>query len=211
MLHIILQGEELVLLPQRALLWPAQKTLLVADLHWGKSGHFRKHGIAIPANAHRQDELKLAALIREHNVERLIVAGDMFHSRQNNEVDGFAHWRNSHAALHIDLVTGNHDILPAEKYTEWNMTRHDSLQLGPFMVMHDAPATCEQFCIHGHIHPAVRLHGKGNQSLKLCCFAQDARRLILPAFGQFTGTHSLHIPDYEHIYVIAEDKVMQWK
>lgn len=211
MLEITLKGEQLTLLPERALLWPAQKTLIVADLHWGKSGHFRKHGIAIPANTQQQDEIRLAKIIREHGVERLVVAGDMFHSKQNKEVDIFSHWRNNHRSLHIDLITGNHDILPKEKYGAWDMSQHEELHLGPFVVMHDIPEDCDTFCIHGHVHPAVKLHGKGNQTIKLCCFAEDEHRFILPAFGQFTGTHSLHIPDYEHIYVIVEDKVMQWK
>jgi DNA ligase-associated metallophosphoesterase len=211
MLDITLKGEQLTLLPERALLWPSQKTLIVADLHWGKSGHFRKHGIAIPASAQQQDEIKLARIIKEHNVERLVVAGDLFHSKQNNEVDVFTHWRSSHESLHIDLVTGNHDILPKEKYEAWNMTQAKSMQLGPFLIEHDIPKDCDTFCIHGHVHPAVRLTGKGNQAIKLCCFAEDDRRFILPAFGQFTGTHTLNTADYKHIYVIAEDKVMKWK
>jgi len=41
------RGEELLLLPQRALWWPAQKTLLVADLHFGKAATLRAHGIPV--------------------------------------------------------------------------------------------------------------------------------------------------------------------
>ena len=49
MLNINLKGEAITLLAERGLLWPVQKALIVADLHWGKAGHFRKHGIAVPA------------------------------------------------------------------------------------------------------------------------------------------------------------------
>lgn len=212
MLDIILQGEQIKLLAEKAIYWPAQKTLIVADLHWGKSAHFRKHGIAIPGNTQTHDELRLAKLISTYDIERLIVAGDLFHSRHNKEVDIFSHWRSLHHGLHIDLVTGNHDILPQEKYLSWNLQLHsEGLQAGPFLVMHDIPGNCDTFCIHGHVHPALRISGKGNQSIKLSCFCEDAHRFILPAFGQFTGTHLLDASEHKHLYIIADETVMKWK
>ncbi len=212
MLEIVLQGEQVFLLPERALWWPAQKTLILSDLHWGKGGHFRKHGIAIPVNAQAGDEARLAQLVSTHRAERLIIAGDMFHSKQNKEVDMFAHWRNAHTALHIDLVAGNHDILPVQQYAEWNVTFHEPhYYIAPFQIVHDQVEDAEGFIIHGHVHPAIRISGKGNQSIKLCCYCHDASRLILPSFGQFTGSHLVKAEDHKHIYVIAENKVLQWK
>lgn len=212
MLEITLEGEQITLLPERALLWAAQKTLVVSDLHWGKTGHFRKHGIAVPITTQQQDEIRLAKLVKEHGVERLVIAGDLFHSKQNKEVDIFSHWREMHPDLDIDLVIGNHDILKPEKYQSWNIRTHkESLLLAPFLITHDIPENCDRFCIHGHVHPAVRLTGKGNQAIKLDCFCEDNDRIILPAFGLFTGNHLLHIPDHKHIYIIVDDKVMQWK
>lgn len=202
----------MILLAERAMVWPSENTLIVSDLHWGKSGHFRKHGIAIPANTQQQDEIRLATLIRTHHIERLIIAGDLFHSRQNKEVDSFSYWREKHSALDIHLVAGNHDILPKEKYLSWNLTVHaEQVIAGPFVIVHDIPENCEQFCIHGHIHPAVRVSGIGRQAAKLCCFAEDEQRFILPAFGHFTGTHLLEPDDYKHIYLIADEEVIKWK
>jgi metallophosphoesterase superfamily enzyme len=77
MLEIELEGEKIALLPERALYWPAQHTLIVADLHWGKAGHFRKNGIAIPAQAQQHDEIRLASVISKYKVQRLVVAGDI--------------------------------------------------------------------------------------------------------------------------------------
>lgn len=213
MLPIILQGETVHLLPERALYWPAQKTLIVADLHWGKGAHFRKHGIAIPLEAQPKDEIRLAKLIRAHDAERLVIAGDMFHSAHNNEVATFSHWRQSHAALHIDLVLGNHDRLAATHYEDWRLTTHsEGLHMGPFYITHDVPTTCEAYCIHGHVHPAVRIKpaGRHQPAMKLDCFCEDADRLILPAFGAFTGNHLLRPDEHGHLYVIADDRVMQW-
>ncbi len=212
MLEIALQGEQVFLLAERALWWPAQKALIVSDMHWGKGGHFRKHGIAIPVHAQTGDEVRLAQLVKHYNAERLIVAGDMFHSKQNKEVDMFAHWRTAHSSLHIDLVVGNHDILPASKYLDWDLTVHkDSYTIGPFVLVHDHVEGIEGFMIHGHVHPALRISGKGNQSFRLCCYCHDEHRMILPSFGSFTGSHNVKADDHEHIYVIAEDKVLQWK
>lgn len=211
MLPIHIQEEELYLLPEKAVYWPAQKALLVADLHWGKSGHFRKHGIAIPGSTQTQDEIRLANLIATHKAERLIIAGDMFHSLQNAETDLFTHWRKAHAQLHIDFITGNHDILPQTFYRDNGLTIYpEALQLGPFHITHDMPATCNTFCIHGHIHPAIRISGKGRSNIRLHCFCLDHDRLILPAFGNFTGNHTIEPAPRRHIYIIAGNEVIKW-
>jgi DNA ligase-associated metallophosphoesterase len=211
-LDITLQGEQITLLPERAIYWPSQKTLIVSDLHWGKGAHFRKHGIAIPTGAQQQDEMRLAELIKQYNTERLIIAGDLFHSHKNSEVELFTHFRNVHEHLHLDLVTGNHDILARTKYTGWDMEVHEEgLHIGPFYIAHDIPETCDVFCIHGHVHPAIRIMRRGHNALKLKCFCIDEHRLILPAFGQFTGTYVLEPAEHKHIYVIADRQVMQWK
>jgi DNA ligase-associated metallophosphoesterase len=211
MLQIDLKGEEVQLLPQKALWWPAQNTLVVADVHWAKTGHFRKHGIAVPASATVRDGQRLAALIAMTGAGRLIFAGDLFHSRHNKEVDDFGHWRASHSDLQIDLVLGNHDILPAAAYDQWNLTVYrEQLVLEPFCIAHDHLDSA-QFVLHGHIHPGIRLYGTGRQSLALSCFAQDSKRMILPAFGDFTGCYFLEQSSFRHLYAVGEKEVIQIK
>jgi len=213
MMTIQLQGETLYLLPEKAIWWPAQKAIIVSDLHWGKTAHFRKHGIAIPAQVQVADEIRLATVIRHFSAEQLIIAGDLFHSRHNNEVAAFSHWRNAHTDLHITLVTGNHDILGREHYASWQMeVHHESLTIGPFIIKHDMSDDCEQFCIHGHVHPAIMIKGPGHTgSMRIDCFAIDANRLILPAFGRFTGKHVLDPDSFKHIYLATGKEVMQWQ
>jgi DNA ligase-associated metallophosphoesterase len=213
MLTIDLQGEKIDLLPERALWWERESTLIVADLHWGKTAHFRKNGIAIPAQSQSKDEMRLAQLLQRTKAERLIVAGDLFHSRSNQQVDLFSHFRSHHEALQIDLVIGNHDILKEEEYLRFHLSLHqECLTTGPFCIAHDNISSAH-FVIHGHIHPALRIKSKGSNqaAFKLCCFAEQENRMILPAFGAFTGTHLLDSKDFSHLYLIAEDKVMQWK
>ncbi|RYZ48684.1 MAG: ligase-associated DNA damage response endonuclease PdeM [Sphingobacteriales bacterium] len=214
MLEISLMGEQVRLLPEKAMYWEAKKSLIVSDLHWGKSAHFRKHGIAIPNQTQTGDEIRLASLIRRHRPERLIIAGDLFHSKSNQQVEVFSHFRQAHQSLHIDLVVGNHDILPRETYDAFRLEFHsECLTEGPFCFAHDMIPGKEQFVIHGHVHPALKIKSPGyNQpALKLCCFAEDRDRMILPAFGEFTGTHVLEAAHFRHLYLVAEQNVIQWK
>lgn len=210
---IHLQGETIYLLPEKAIWWPAKKAIIVSDLHWGKTAHFRKHGIAIPAQVQTADEIRLANVIQQFSAEHLIIAGDLFHSRHNNEVAAFAHWRNAHAHIRVTLVTGNHDILAQEHYASWQMEVHrEGFNIGPFIIKHDMSDDCKQFCIHGHVHPAVVIKGPGHTgSMRIDCFATDARRLILPAFGRFTGKYVLDTDAFDHIYLATGKEVMQWQ
>lgn len=212
MLPITIQGEQVYLLPEKAIYWPAQKTIILSDLHWGKAAHFRKNGIAIPAHTQHADEAKLSELVRKHNAERLVIAGDMFHSTQNKETDNFSHWRSQHSQLSIDLVLGNHDILEKTIYTSYGIMLHEEvLDAGPFMFSHDELHTPGKFYIHGHIHPSFSISGKGRTSMKLSCYCMDDKKMVLPSFGSFTGSHKIAANAYRHIYVIAEDEVIQWQ
>lgn len=211
-MEIDLAGERVTLLPQKALWWPAQKTLFIADVHWGKAGHFRKHGIALPRKTGQADDARLAALVRNFGAEQLVIAGDLFHSADNAEVENFTHWRAAHPDLRIHFVMGNHDILPHDRYAGWGLEVHPAtLSLGPFYISHDDSKDVDKFLIHGHIHPGVKMYGRGREGLSLACFAQDGHRMILPAFGSFTGCYYLHQSDFRHLYGVGDEAVIQIK
>lgn len=212
MLAVDIQGEEMWMLPERAIYWRRQKTLIVSDLHWGKTGHFRKNGIAVPLISQEKDEIILADLIRRHNIDRLIIAGDMFHSRQNLQTDNFLHWRDTHSSLAIELVSGNHDILDERVYALKKILVHpDVLDFDSFCISHDQLMGSTKFHIHGHIHPSFIASGKGRNAVKLPCFCLDEQRLVLPSFGRFTGNHNVSPAEYNHIYVVAGKEVIQWQ
>src|ERR1051325_4641300 len=78
-----LLGEDLILLPQRAIYWQQQKILIAADVHLGKVGHFRKAGIAVPRDMEQDDLAILSDLIDEYRPEKIIFLGDLFHSDMN--------------------------------------------------------------------------------------------------------------------------------
>lgn len=211
MQEISLQGEQLFLLPERAVWWPAQRAMILSDVHWGKSAHFRKHGIAMPGSTQERDALRMARIIRAHGAEQLIIAGDLFHSRHNSEVDDFAHWREAHAALHIQFVMGNHDILSADFYQSLRFDVYrEGLEAGPFYIAHDDALHEQHYVIHGHIHPGISMRG-GARSGTLPCFCIGMQSMILPAFGRFTGCMRIDPARYSHVYVVGEEKVLQVK
>jgi DNA ligase-associated metallophosphoesterase len=208
-----LLGQDLLLLPQRAIYWQQQKALIVADVHLGKVGHFRKAGIAVPLNMEQNDLAVLSDLIFEHKPEKLIFLGDFFHSDMNADWDWFILWRSQFRQLEIILVRGNHDIIDDEHYHRLNIVLKDELLVAPFLMLHHPlpspmleDALGYVFC--GHIHPGVSLAGKARQHITLPCFAFGKQQAILPSFGKFTGRVAIRSNKTDKIFAVANDKVI---
>ena len=203
--------------PERCLLWEEENTLIVADLHLGKSGHFRKAGIGIPQSIYKADLQRLMAQLYLYKVDRLIIAGDLTHSTANKELDLFLKWRKDFSLLHIDLVKGNHDILGDSWYEEADIKISTwKMQTGPFIFLHDLKAEKdltkderELYRFTGHLHPAISLKGKGKQSLKFPCFYFTKEYCILPAFSRFTAGFKVNPKKDETVFAIVEDGIMQ--
>src|ERR1700748_695420 len=171
-----LLNQDLLLLPQRAIYWQQEKALIVADVHLGKVGHFRKAGIAVPRDMEQSELAVLSDLIFEHKPEKLIFLGDFFHSDINSDWDWFILWRSQFSGLEIILVRGNHDIIDDSYYHQLNIQLYDHLLIGPFLMLHEPLTTddlqqAEGYVFCGHIHPGVRLTGRGRQNITLSCFA----------------------------------------
>ena len=109
-LHKI-RDQNLWLSAQRSIFWEEEKALVVSDLHFGKTGHFRKSGIAVPQSVYKEDLQRLVNLLHYFKPSQLIVVGDFFHSHLNTELDWFKKWRADFEQVTIRLVRGNHDIL----------------------------------------------------------------------------------------------------
>jgi DNA ligase-associated metallophosphoesterase len=197
----------------RCIFWEEEKALILSDLHFGKTGHFRKNGIAVPQTIFKEDLQRLTAQVQYFKAEQLIIVGDLFHSDANKEMELFLRWRNDFAQLNIQLVIGNHDILPADWYAKANITCiKDQLQTGPFIFTHDK-SECNSaddcYIFSGHIHPAVALFGAAKQSLKFPCFYFTKTYAVLPAFGRFTGMHTIKPAKGDTVFALAENKIMR--
>src|SRR5688572_10553174 len=127
-----------ILSPERVLYWEDRKTLIIADLHAGKTGHFRKSGIAIPQKVFREDLQRLLTQVFFFKAEELIIVGDFSHSKSNQELDLFVRWRHDLSSLKISLVKGNHDILQDKWYEEAQIEISDwELGIENFLFRHD--------------------------------------------------------------------------
>ena len=203
--------------PERSLFWEEESTLIIADMHLGKSGHFRKAGIAIPQSIYKADLQRLISQLYLFKVERLIIVGDFTHSTANKELDLFIRWRKDFSLLHIDLVKGNHDILEDSWYKEADIkVSNKKLKIGPFLFIHDlslhqnlTEKEKQQYTFTGHMHPAINIKGQGKQSLRFPCFYFARNYCVLPAFSRFTGTFKVTPEKGETVFALVENTVMK--
>lgn len=207
---------------ERVLFWENENTVIASDLHFGKTGHFRKSGIAVPQTVFKEDLQRLVAQLQHFSPRLLLVVGDLFHSVANKELDLFQRWRNDLPNLAIHLVKGNHDILKDKWYAEAGITViRDRTLINGFCFTHDkdscadtatAPAKEEiLYTISGHIHPGIRVKGFGKQTLCLPCFYFGKDFAILPAFSRFTGTALIEAKADDNVFAIVNDKVIKLK
>jgi len=205
------RDEKLVLLPERALYLPQYRMLVVADVHIGKSAHFRKEGLIMPAVSSAADLDLVGALCYRYEVSDVLFLGDLFHSRFNSEWFLFENFLHKHPDLHIILAKGNHDILPEFLLEESNVVLADSFVAGDLLFTHHpleapVPGTLN---IAGHIHPGCLLRNKGFQSYRLPCFYFCDNVLLLPAFGSLTGMHMVRKTEGARIFPVFKDEVLE--
>ena len=108
----VLAGEQVVLDADRALYWPRLKTLVVADVHFGKAHVFRRAGIGIPRGSTSKDLARIDALVARHAAERLLVLGDFVHGPSRDDApwaERVREWRRGRTQLVVQVVKGNHD------------------------------------------------------------------------------------------------------
>lgn len=190
---------------------PALKTLLMADLHLGKVNHFRRSGIPIPQAANDKNTERLIDLLNQVKPKRFIILGDLFHSDYNPEWEVFGQIRKHFASISFELVKGNHDVMSRYQYDKHEILLHESqLQIENLLLSHEPLQEAREglFNVYGHIHPGVRLKGKGRQNVTLPCFYFTEQEALLPAFGLFTGLYRIQPKKNDKVFVIVEDKVM---
>jgi uncharacterized protein len=196
--------------PQRCVFWENEKTLIISDLHLGKTGHFRKEGINVPQNIYKEDLHHLFSAIQHFNATQIIIVGDMFHSVANKELNLFSKWRKDFKQIQFILVKGNHDILGDVWYKENEIiVYHNELTIKGISFCHDGAIGDKEFTFTGHIHPGVKIKGMGKQSLNLPCFYLTANQCILPAFGRFTGLKIMESKKNNEIYAIANQSIFK--
>jgi len=167
-----------------ALYWPAERALIVADLHLEKASWYAERGQMLPPYDSRATLEGLAGALKATGARRVLCLGDSFHDNK-----GPARLE-PHAAGMLDAlvrstdwvwIAGNHDRAAGAPGT-WA----DELELGGIRLRHEARAGETAPELSGHFHPKLRLTLRGRRIARPCAVRSD-RRMILPAFGALTG------------------------
>jgi len=209
------KDQQLWLSADRTIFWEEEKALIVSDMHFGKTGHFRKAGIAIPQGVFKEDLQRLIQQLQYFQPKQLIIVGDLFHSEANKELHLFQKWRDDLKDLDIQLIKGNHDILSEKWYSAMNISTHqETLKINTFCFQHDM-GKCAQsnqpptdYFFSGHIHPGIQISGAGRQQLKFPCFYFSNEFCVLPAFSKFTGVALIEPKQGEAVFAIVNNSLI---
>lgn len=179
-------GEILLLDPAGALYWPAERTLVFADLHFEKGSAYARSGQMLPPYDTRTTLARISALFLRHTPVRAIALGDSFHDRDAaNRLDAFERetLRRLGDAAEWIWIAGNHDPAPPS----WLSGRiAEEIAIGGLIFRHEPAASQAQGEIAGHLHPCKSITRRG-RSLRRRCFVSDNMRLVMPAFGAYAG------------------------
>lgn len=193
-----LAGERLMLDPAGALVWPARRLLAVADMHFEKGSAAASRGSLLPPFDTRVTLERLATLLRRHAPRMVVALGDSFH-----DAGGAGRLAAADAAVLAAMtaaadfvwVLGNHDPTPPEgiggtSVPEW--------RAGPLVFRHQAVVGAMGE-ISGHFHPKAQVAVSG-ALVSRPCFLADARRLLLPALGAYTGGLDVRAPAIARLF-----------
>jgi DNA ligase-associated metallophosphoesterase len=167
-LDAIVGGERVALDAERALHWPRQRTVFVADVHLGKAAAFRAGGVPVPRGATAADLARLTRIIERSSATRLIVLGDFLHAKTGRVAalaDAFIAWRSRHSSIDIVLVRGNHDARAGDPPPDWNVRCVDEpYALPPFLACHrrsrhPADMRCADICTPASASTAAAADG----------------------------------------------------
>jgi DNA ligase-associated metallophosphoesterase len=214
-LAIELAGEQVLLHPQRALIWPAQRTAFIADLHLGKSEVFRRSGIPIPDGTTRKDLERLEEIIVAHAITRVVLLGDFVHAASDRAAASppeyareFSQWRAEHPHLEFIVVAGNHDRHAATReFVDAVRWLNEGWQLGPFECRHHPGTPAHGFVLSGHVHPVVKLYGSHRERARVPVCWRQRDCAVLPSFGSFTGGGDIEPQPDDELFAFAAGRV----
>lgn len=202
-------GEQLTLNQYRSIFWDKEKSLILSDLHLGKTAHFRKNGIALPNGVIEKDLENLQKLIEHYEPEKIIIVGDLFHAELNSEIEIFRKWFEDFNMIKWLLVKGNHDRFSEE----FGIEEAQIYETENIIFNHEHLDFIQKPQIGGHIHPGVSLMVQNRQKLKFPCFLVSENQIILPAFSQFTGL-DINFEKKQNStfkkYIITAEKLIEW-
>ena len=186
-------------------------TLIVADVHLGKSAAFRANGLPIPEGDNARDLARLLEIARKHQATHLVIAGDFFHAPSGitpELVEALEDFLRE-IAITVTLVIGNHDLRIRNLPTSLNRVHHLVLEENIHITHDPANATSAHLHLAGHWHPVVKIPDGKRTSLRMPCFLLRENTLVLPAFGSFTGGAIVNPIPNDRIFVALRQQVIE--
>jgi uncharacterized protein len=185
-MRVIVNGETLALNPAGAAYWPAEGTLVLADLHFEKGSSFARRGAMLPPYDTKETLARIAALVARYAPDRVISLGDSFHDRDGPaRLDAESRAQLAHLIGACDWIwiEGNHDasspsVLGGRVYAE--------IAIGGLLFRHEPQTGRHMGEVAGHLHPCTSVSRRG-RTLRRRCFLTDGVRLVMPSFGAYTG------------------------
>ncbi|MEZ5995172.1 MAG: ligase-associated DNA damage response endonuclease PdeM [Hyphomonadaceae bacterium] len=182
--EVIIADAPVTALPDGALWIADAKTLVVSDLHLEKGSAFALGGQMLPPYDTHATLSKLAALMDTLAPDIVVSLGDSFHDGggpARMDAEDRARLHGLIARADWIWIEGNHDGRAPETL---GGALRETLQIGALVLRHEPGGAANE--VAGHLHPCARVAGRG-RSVRRRCFATDGARLIMPAFGAFTG------------------------
>jgi DNA ligase-associated metallophosphoesterase len=184
------------------LYWPERRLLAVADLHLEKGSSFAERRVLLPPYDTAATLARLGQAIARYAPRTVVALGDSFHDGR-----GAARLADTDRATLRGLqrgrewlwILGNHDPEPADNVGGEFFAE---LRIGPLIFRH-APDETDEGVIAGHLHPVARVAGRG-RAVSRRCFAADARRLVMPAFGAYAGGLNVRDPAFANVFETLE-------
>jgi uncharacterized protein len=179
-----LAGEMLTPLPEGGLWWPARRLLVVSDLHLEKGSNYASAGQMLPPYDTSATLARVERLCAQLRPETVISLGDSFHDRHSE-----SRLPQTYAAR-IRALTGAHDWVWVEGNHDPDPPAHlggraaNVLRIGPLVLRHEPEGEVGE--VAGHLHPVVKVAGRG-RTVRRRCFASDGARLVMPAMGAYAG------------------------
>jgi DNA ligase-associated metallophosphoesterase len=199
--HVInLNGMDMVPDLSGAVMVPESRTLLIADLHLEQGTSLARRRAHVPPFDTDASLALLSNVIQQNLPQRIIFLGDSFH-----DGEGSARLAESHRSklktitdkIETFWISGNHDPEPPKDVGGFHA---DQIILGSIVLRHEPSVVAKGQCeIAGHLHPGCVLVQRG-KPLRGKCFAYDEKRLIMPAFGAYTGALSVTSRAYHSLF-----------
>jgi len=195
----VVNGVALELDHHGAAWWPAERMLIVADMHLEKGSALAKRGSMLPPYDSAATLARLNRLVVRHRPKRLVALGDSFHdigAGDRMEAGAMAALMALAAGLDVIWIAGNHDpeipaALPGERLAE--------LSVGGLVFRHEPQRGRQTGEIAGHLHPAAKVVSERGR-VRRPAFVSDGSRMVMPAFGSYAGGLNCREPVIEGLF-----------